>query len=181
MRTLAHALVQQRFVDRGETTRIVVMPLPDSGLPNHLIKAGQPVPLDLLAGKPVHLELDDIELGADLCFQGPPIRCTFPWESVIAVQDKSGTLIQTLVVTVATVMEDKSIQPSSRDRLESLLPNAVSFESIDGGTERPHISVLDGSGAKSSETQPRKKPKLELIDGSRGLKKKRSGEPPKTN
>lgn len=170
MRPLAQAQVQQRFVERGETTRIVVMPLPDSGLPMHLIEAGQPVPLDLLAGKPVRLELDETGLAADLCFQGPPVRCTFPWESVIAVQDTTGSLIQTLVVTVAMVMEDRSIKPSSPGRIETLLPNTVAGTSLDGGTERPHISVLDGSGKRGSETQPHKRPQLELINGKQDSK-----------
>jgi stringent starvation protein B len=120
MRTLAHALIHGRYVERGETTRIVVVPMADSGLPQQLVEAATPVPLDILAGRPTNLELGDAGLSVDLCFSGPPVRCSFPWEAVVAVQgpgDGGGVaLVQTLVVTVATVMEDHTLRPASTDR-----------------------------------------------------------------
>lgn len=131
MRTLAHAMILRRYVERGETTRIVVLPVPDCGLPQRLVDAGQPVPLDILAGRPTNLLLDDDGVSVDLCFGGPAVRCRFPWEAVMAVQGLeeegggpdpgvSGKLLQTLIVTVATVMEDHSIRPASAEHFASL-------------------------------------------------------------
>ena len=154
MRTLAHQLVEKRYVELGETTRIVVLPLTETGLPQHLVDPGQPVPLDLLAGRPVNLVLDEEGLSADLCFQGPPVRCRFPWEAVIAVQDPSGNLVQTLVVTVATVMADESIKPTSPENLMTLLSNPHS----------PSVAVIDGGGGAASVNPRPDKPKLKLVD-----------------
>lgn len=106
---LALELIRVRYVENRATTRVVVAPLPGSGLPAALVEAGQPVMLDLLAGRPVNLELDETGLSADLCFTGPPVRCRFPWTAVLAVQTPEGTLAQTLVVTMSMVMEDGSL------------------------------------------------------------------------
>ncbi len=130
MRTKAHALIQRRYIEKGNTTRIVVLPLIDSGLPEELVHAGQPIPLDLLAGRPVNLALYETSLEADLCFGGSPIRCTFPWTAVIAAQDEWGNLEQTLTMTVAVRMEDDSLSPTQ-------LPNFPPSASERDETEQP--------------------------------------------
>jgi len=111
MKTKAQSLITLRYVERGETTRIVVLPTERSGVPKAHVDAGKPLPLDLLAGRPINLELDDDGLSAELCFEGPPIRCEFPWASVVAVQGDDGSLVPTVVVTMAVKMEDESLVP----------------------------------------------------------------------
>jgi len=147
MRTKAHAIIQRRYVEQGNTTRFVVLPLPGGGLPADLVDGAQPVTLDLLAGRPVNLELDDEGLSADLCFGGPPTRCSFPWESVVAVQDSSGQLVPTLVVTVAMVMEDDTVEAATGA----------------AGPDSP-MTVLEGGGA-GPEATPDHRPVFEVIDG----------------
>ncbi len=107
---LARTLIHDFYDEKGVTTQIVVAPLPDCGLPDSLVEAGQPIRLDLLSGRPVNLVLDDTGLSADLCFQGPPVSCRFPWASVLAVRDPSGSLVKTMVVTMAMVMDDGSLE-----------------------------------------------------------------------
>jgi len=175
MHTLARNLIHDRYVEKGETTRIVVLPLPQSGLPSQLVEAKQPVPLDLLADRPVNLQLTDEGMAADLCFAGPPQRCYFPWETVIAVQDSTGELIQTVVVAMALVMEDNSLTLLSSDHFAgvapmdgpqptpappdsgsgpviSLVPNRPSQDSpvppSPRGWKRPQLHVINGDGPK---------------------------------
>ena len=164
MRTLAHSLVERRYVEQGKTTRIVVVPHRESGLPDSLIEAAQPVPLDLLAGRPVNLELDDQGLSADICFAGPPVRCSFPWESVVAVQDGSGSLVQTLIVTVATVMEDRSVRPVAQEHLLELVIR--DGDPADADRSGPAMEVLSGGGRKDTEQRAKRRPKLAVVEGA---------------
>jgi hypothetical protein len=125
MNPLARKLIQQRYLDRGTSTRMVVLPLPGCGLPEGLVDAAQPVTLDLLVGRPVNLELDDESLWADLCFSGPPVRCCFPWSGIAAVQGPDDTLVETLAVAIAVVMEDGGLSlasPLPTDLPESTAP-----------------------------------------------------------
>lgn len=158
MKTMAQALIERRYVQQGRTTRVVVLPLPDSGMPQELVEAGQPVPLDLLSGRPVNLELDEQGLEANLCFAGPPVRCSFPWEAVIAAQDLSDELVQTLVVTVAAVMEDGSLRPTEGEPPSDEAPEQAS------GQPRgvPSMALLDGKGQAASAPEPPQKPRPQL-------------------
>ncbi len=146
MKTLAHTLIQLRYVEGGATTRFVVLPIPDSGLPRSLVDAGRPVPLDLLTGRPVNLKLDEEGLEADLCFEGPPVHCRFPWEAVVATQDASGELVQTLVVTVATVMEDSSLRPTSIG-VDEEAELGASIEQQSTSRPRPHLQIVPNEGS----------------------------------
>lgn len=143
MKTKAHALVQRRYVDRGKTTRIVVLPAPGTGLPAGLLEGGRPVPLDLLAGRPVNLHLDDEGMSVDLCFDGPPTRCTLPWATVVAVQsEESEELVQTLAVTVAVRMEDDSLRPvGTAEDAQPFEPEEPAPKTPSGP---PVLRVLDG-------------------------------------
>jgi hypothetical protein len=172
MRTLAHALIQRRYVERGETTRIVVLPVPDCGLPQRLVDGGQPVPLDILAGRPTNLVLDDDGISVDLCFGGPAVRCRFPWEAVMAVQgaddadvDVSGKLLQTLVVTVATVMEDHSVRPASAEHFASL---AGAAESPAPGSSPPPEHPHTPRGPRPRSGGASGKPRFQVITGKKG-------------
>jgi hypothetical protein len=160
MRTLAHALIQKRFVEKGDTTRLIVLPVPESGLPDTLVEAGQPVTLDLLSGRPVNLTLGEKGLEADLCFAGPPVHCTFPWEAVLATQDTSGTLVQTMVVTIATVMEDSSLQAT-----EPMAEETASMVS-NPSTTPPKMALIkngDSEEATQEQEQERKRPSLRVV------------------
>jgi stringent starvation protein B len=174
MRTLAHALIHRRYVEQGETTRIVVLPVPDCGLPQRLVDAAQPVPLDILAGRPTNLVLDDDGVSVDLCFGGPAVRCRFPWEAVMAVQGAdtadagvdvgaSAKLLQTLVVTVATVMEDHTIRPASAEHFASL---AGAEESPAPGSSPPpeHPHTPRGPRPRLGGAKPR----FQVITGKKG-------------
>lgn len=172
MRTLAHALIHRRYVERGETTRIVVLPVPGCGLPQRLVDAAQPVPLDLLAGRPTNLVLDDDGISVDLCFGGPAARCRFPWEAVMAVQGAedeaggpdtgvAGKLLQTLIVTVATVMEDHSIRPASAEHFASL---AGAAESPAPGSSPPPDHSHTPRGPRPRGGRPR----FQVITGKKG-------------
>jgi hypothetical protein len=140
VRTLAESLIRRRYIDRGDTTKIIVVPVPGCGLPDQFIEAGIPVPIDLLAGRPINIDMDNDGIGVDLCFNGPPARCRFPWWSVLLVQDVSGKPVQTQVVTVAMVMEDGSRVP---------IPPRCEIKGIDvDGTEpsRPGLTLIKGGG-----------------------------------
>ena len=119
---LARKLIQERYVENGSTTQVVVAPLPDSGLPGSFLEAGQPVRLDILAGRPVNLALDNQGFSADLCFSGPPVTCRFPWTAVLAVQTPEGSLAKTLVVTMAMVMGDGSLMTLTEELDEKAPP-----------------------------------------------------------
>lgn len=141
LRPKARALIQRRYVERGATTRIVVAPMPGSGLPGDLIEKALPVPLDLLTGRPVNLELSDEGLEADLCFGGPPVRCTLPWSAVLAVQEDAGEeLEQTLVVTLALRMEDDSLVPVRP--LDAEEPEGARAPAPLRGEGRPSLRVV---------------------------------------
>lgn len=166
MRTLAHALIHRRYIEKGLTTRFITLPLPESGLPQNIVQEGQPVTLDILAGRPVNLELEQQGMSVDLCFDGPPVRCTFPWQAVLATQDASGELVQTTVVTVATVMEDNSLlaQPPT----EGGAPES----SVEADAAVPRVSVLEGGGknersdhsASTGGDKKRARPRLQLVE-----------------
>ncbi len=163
MQPLAHRLIRQRYLERGATTRIVVLPLPGSGLPPALVEAGKPIPLDLLAGRPVNLELDDQGLSADLCFAGPPVRCRLPWSAVAAVQGADGELVETMTLAVALIMEDGSLSLAQLDEecgaeapatpLPAAPPRMVAIKGQRRGSDngqrrslsshgRPHLTVV---------------------------------------
>jgi len=161
MRTLAHALIQRRYVEKGMTTRFITLPIPDSGLPQSLVEAGQPVTLDILAGRPVNLELSDAGLRVDLCFSGPPQRCRLPWHAILATQDLSGDLVQTTVVTVATVMEDSSLVAAQPP--EELLSEKGKGEEA----STPPIAVLGGGRPPRASGEPsQRRPKLRLVSSA---------------
>ena len=159
MKTLAQALIERRYLEQGRTTRVVVLPLPHSGLPEELIEAGQPVSLDILSGRPVNLHLDREGLAVDLCFTGPPVRCSFPWEAVVAAQSPTDDLIQTLVVTVASVMEDGSLQPT-----KAQLPDED--EAPAEQTNTPAMAVLKGEGKGPARRVRHQRPRLQLVSTS---------------
>ena len=161
MRTLAHALIQRRYVEKGMTTRFITLPIPDSGLPQSLVEAGQPVTLDILAGRPVNLELSDAGLSVDLCFDGPSQRCQLPWEALLAVQDLSDDLVQTTVVTVATIMENGALvaaqPPEEMVRTQKELEEAST----------PPIAILEGGKEKSAHARTAPgRPRLHLVGDS---------------
>jgi hypothetical protein len=158
MRTLAHALIQRRYVEKGMTTRFITLPIPDSGLPQTLVQAGQPVTLDILAGRPVNLELSDAGLSVDLCFSGPPQRCQLPWQAILATQDLSGDLVQTTVVTVATVMEDNSLVAAQPP--EEMVRTQKKLEEVSA----PPIAIVKGGKPSQAQVKPaRSRPKLHLV------------------
>lgn len=166
MRTMARALITRRYVEQGNTTRIVVLPLAESGLPQSLVETGHPVPIDLLAGRPVNLDMDEEGLSADLCFAGPPVRCNFPWEAILAVQSPQGDIVQTLVVTIAMVMEDESVRPGTMDRLSNFegKPEMISSP-IAHAT--PSMVLLDGTGDSPNNNSKEKRPQLKIINGDK--------------
>lgn len=72
----------------GEIIRIHVIVTENQNLP----KTFNPmsiIPIDVLPERPLNLEFDDNGMSIDLCFGAPPQRCTFGWEDIIAVSNRT--------------------------------------------------------------------------------------------
>lgn len=122
LRTLAQAMIEERYFDHGQTTKIVVLPHTGDGLPIPFTTVRSPIPIDLMANRPTHLKFSTEGVGVDLCFgSDPPTPCFFQWDHVLAVQDLEGSLVSVTAITVSTIMEDRSIQEYVQPALKEML------------------------------------------------------------
>lgn len=108
MRPLAQKLIEDQYIKRGNTVRILVIPAIGSNLPEYLIEKGEPVGLDLLSNRPINLKMNENGIEADLCFNGPPVTCLISWSHILGVISHE-TLIVTAKLLYQPIMENENL------------------------------------------------------------------------
>ena len=122
LRTLAQAMIEERYCTKGKTTKIVVIPHSGDGLPIPLASVRGPIPIYLMAHRPINLRFNKDGMSVDLCFgNDPPIPCFFQWDHVVAVQNMEDSLVSVTAITVSTIMEDHSVQEYVQPALKEML------------------------------------------------------------
>lgn len=72
----------------GEVIRLHVIVNSNQGIPDSFPELSI-IPIDVLPNRPLNLEFDEDSMSIDLCFMGPPQRCRFRWDDIVAVSQKS--------------------------------------------------------------------------------------------
>jgi len=107
----------------------VINPLvPGVALPEYLIEAGQPVPINIgynMAVPIPDLQIDDEGIFGTLSFNRSPFRCTFPWDS----------LIQVTVGDEHLVWVNAAEAPAEQQRTAERSPAAAS--------RKPHLRLVE--------------------------------------
>ncbi len=115
MRTLAQKVIEEAYVKRGLTVRLLILPAAETNLPEYLVREEQPVTIDLLANRPINLVMDNAGLKADLCFEGPPIRCEFGWHHILMVACED-QITPTTILVPKVLMENDGFPDPTKEK-----------------------------------------------------------------
>lgn len=111
-RPLAWKLIEKRYIKKGKTTKIAVLPIPNTGLPEELTNKNKAVVLKIRAGRPVNLQMTENGISGEWCFNHNPITklCSFPWHAILFVQSpiEEDAYILTTYSSLVMMMEDGS-------------------------------------------------------------------------
>lgn len=110
MKTFVQQFIEDHYFENEEFVILAVSCRAGQGVPEVLTKMAHPVAMHMIPNRPLNVQFSENSVSMDLCFDAPPVTCTFNWDDIIAIGTDVDSMVPvTCGVVLVRLHDDKSL------------------------------------------------------------------------